>query len=221
MGFRGFGQGALRFYEELATNNTRDWWQANKGRYEQDVRAPLEYLLEDLRDEFGEAKVFRPNRDVRFSKDKSPYKTSAAAVVGYDPDGGHTLYVQLSAEGLMVAGGAYVMATDQLARLRASIDDDRTGAELERITADIRRHKGDIGAHDQLKTAPRGYPVDHPRIELLRYKGIIGWFTHPPRAWLYTAQARGKVAEGWHSLAPLNTWLAANVGPSTLPERQR
>jgi uncharacterized protein (TIGR02453 family) len=221
MAFRGFGEGALRFYEALAANNTRDWWHANKTWYERDVRAPLEYLLEDLRDEFGEAKVFRPNRDVRFSKDKSPYKTSAAAVVGYDAEGSHTLYVQLSAEGLMVAGGAYMMAADQLARLRAAIDDDRTGTELERITADIRRHKGEIGAHDELKTAPRGYPVDHPRIELLRYKGITGWFTHPPRPWLHTPEARRKVAEGWRALAPLNAWLAANVGPSTLPPRMR
>src|SRR6266545_7682552 len=120
MRFDGFGPGAPRFFDELAENNTRDWWQANKARYESDVRAPLEYLLAELADEFGEAKVFRPNRDTRFSADKSPYKTAAAAVVGTPGGGTATLYVQLSATGLMVGGGCYHPAKDQLARMRAA-----------------------------------------------------------------------------------------------------
>src|SRR5215470_11178237 len=107
MRFDGFGAGAPRFFDELAENNTRDWWQANKARYESEVRAPLEYLLDDLAGEFGEAKVFRPNRDTRFSADKSPYKTAAGAVIhGAEGTGTvGTLYVQLSATGLMTGGG--------------------------------------------------------------------------------------------------------------------
>ena len=104
MRFQGFGKGACRFYEELAEDNSRDWFAANRARYEAEVRAPLEYLLDDLADEFGEGKVFRPNRDVRFSKDKSPYKTNAAAVI--EGGSGHALYMQISADGLMIGGGA-------------------------------------------------------------------------------------------------------------------
>jgi uncharacterized protein (TIGR02453 family) len=215
--FEGFGRGLVRFYEELAANNTRDWWQANRSWYERDVRAPLEHLLEDVRVEFGEAKVFRPNRDTRFSKDKSPYKTAAAAVIGTAHGGVGTLYLQVSADGLMVGGGAYMPAGDQLARLRTAIAADGTGRELETIAADIRRRGGEIGAHDEVKTAPRGYPADHPRIELLRLKGIIGWWDHEPGPWLSTAETRDRVADGWRALAPLNAWLAANVGPSELP----
>jgi uncharacterized protein (TIGR02453 family) len=220
MRFRGFGEGAIRFFEQLAADNRREWWQANKGWYESDIRAPLEYLLDDLAPEFGEAKVFRPNRDTRFSKDKSPYKTAAAAVVG-SPYSGHSLYIQVSAGGLMLGGGVFHGATDQLVRLRAAIDDDRTGAELEGLVADIRSRKGEVGAHEQLKTAPRGYAKDHPRIELLRYKGLIGWYEHPPRAWLYKPEARNRVADGWRSLAPLNDWLKTNVGPTTEPMPSR
>jgi uncharacterized protein (TIGR02453 family) len=215
--FEGFGAGLVPFYEDLAANNTRDWWQANKPRYEREIRAPLEHLLEDLRPEFGEAKVFRPNRDTRFSRDKSPYKTNAAAVIGQAHEGVGTYYLSVSAEGLMVGGGAYMPAADQLARLREAIADDRSGPELETIVADIRRKDGEIGAHDQLKTAPRGYPADHPRIELLRFKGIIGWWDHEPGPWLQTTAARDTVADGWRSLGPLNSWLVANVGPSDLP----
>lgn len=220
MRFRGFGEGAVRFFEELAADNTRQWWHEHKGWYESDVREPLELLLDDLAPEFGEARVFRPNRDTRFSKDKSPYKTAAAAVVG-SPYAGHSLYVQVSAGGLMTGGGVFHAATDQLARLRAAIDDDRTGGELERIVAAIAGRKGEIGAHDQVKTAPRGYRADHPRIELLRYKGLIGWYEHPPRTWLHSAEARTRVAEDWRSLAALNEWLATNVGPTSEPARTR
>jgi len=219
--FEGFGRGLVSFYEELAANNTRDWWQSNRPRYESEVRAPLEHLLEDLRVEFGEAKVFRPNRDTRFSKDKSPYKTAAAAVIGVAHEGVGTLYLQVSGEGLMVGGGAYMPASDQLARLRAAIADDRTGPELESIAADIRRRGGEVGAHDEVKTAPRGYPADHPRIELLRLKGIIGWWDHEPGSWLSSPAARDRVADGWRALRPLNAWLVANMGPSKLPADRR
>lgn len=220
--FQGFGARALLFFEELADNNTREWWQANRPWYEADVRAPLEHLLADLAGEFGEAKVFRPNRDTRFSADKSPYKTQAAAVVG---DGGPgrvgSLYLQLSAGGLMVGGGCYMPARDQLARLREAIDDKRTGTELEAIVADLQKADGRVEAHDRVKTAPRGYPADHPRIELLRLKGIIGVIDHPPAPWLHTPKARDQVATGWRALGPLNRWLDQHVGPSDLPPDRR
>lgn len=208
MRFEGFGAGACRFYEELAEDNSRDWFAANRARYEAEIRAPIEYLLDDLSGEFGEGRVFRPNRDVRFSKDKSPYKTNAAAVI--ERDGG-TLYVQISADGLMVGGGAYALSGEPLGRLRAAIDDDRTGSELEAIVSDLHAAGAETGAHETLKTAPRGYSNDHPRIDLLRHKGIIGWWEHPPRRWLTTAAARDRVADGWRALGPLNAWLDANV----------
>lgn len=127
------------------------------------------------------------------------------------PDGARGLYVQLSVTGLMIGGGAYILAGDELARLRSAIDDDRTGTELERIVADLRAAGAEIGAHETLKTAPRGYPADHPRIGLLRHKGIIGWRERAPGRWLQTAVARDRVADGWRALGPLNAWLDAHV----------
>jgi uncharacterized protein (TIGR02453 family) len=217
VGFTGFGRGASAFFTDLAANNSREWWHANRARYDAEIRQPLEELLEDLAAEFGEAKVFRPNRDTRFSTDKSPYKTNAAAVASEGE--GTSLYVSLSAEGLHVGGGAYHLARDQLARFRAAVADDDTGTDLERIAADLRTAKAEVTGRTQLKTAPRGFSADHPRIGLLRQGGLIGIWAHPPRAWLHTKKAEERVAEGWRALGPLNGWLRAHVGPSALAWR--
>ena len=217
MTFSGFGRGAVTFFNDLASNNSRDWWHANRTRYDDEVRQPLEDLLQDLATEFGEAKVFRPNRDTRFSADKSPYKTNAAAVAS--EGNGTSLYLSFSAEGLHVGGGAYHLARDQLARYRAAVADDKRGATLEKIAADLRAAKADVTGRTALKTAPRGFSPDHARIDLLRQDGLIGIWAHPPRAWLYTKQAVDRVADGWRRLAPLNAWMQANVGPTEQPYR--
>jgi len=210
MAFTGFGKGAISFYDELAADNSRDWWLTNKRRYEDEIRGPMEHLLEEVSTEFGEAKVFRPNRDTRFSKDKSPYKTNIAAVI--HGDAGGSVYVSLGADGLHIGGGAYHPERPQLARLRAAIDDDESGTRLEAIAAELRQAKADVTAHDVLKTTPRGYAADHPRIDLLRMAGIIGMWQHRPGPWLHTAKAKDRVVDGWRALQPLNDWLAQHVG---------
>src|SRR5687768_14079620 len=130
MPFTGFPPAALTFYEELADNNTRAWWQSNKARYERDVKAPMTALLAEL-EEFGPFNVFRPFNDVRFAKNKAPYKLNIGAVG--ETEGGAIDYVQLSAEGLMAGSGYYSMASDQLDRFRRAVDDARLGAEVEAL----------------------------------------------------------------------------------------
>src|SRR5262245_57185790 len=164
MAFRGWPADAVEFYEGLEADNSRTYWAANKAVYEQRVYGPMAQLLAELEPEFGEGKVFRPHRDVRFSADKSPYKTNIGATV--DRGG----YSQLSAAGLAVGNGMYVMAPDQLERYRRAVADEGTGTELTALIADLRRKGITAGGYDTLKTAPRGYPRDHPRLEMLRYK---------------------------------------------------
>jgi len=211
MAFTGFGRGSTQFYEDLAAHNSRDWWQANRQRYEAEVRRPMEQLLEELSPEWGEAKLFRPNRDTRFSKDKAPYKTNIAAVIHGDRGG--SVYLSLSSDGLHVGGGGYHLDRPQLARFRAAVAEERPGRELEDIAVDLRAAKADVTSHSTLKTAPRGYAADHPRIDLLRRDGMVGIWSHPPRKWLHTAAACARVEDGWRRLRPLNAWLAAHVGP--------
>jgi len=208
MSFDGWPAEALDFYEGLEADNSKTYWTAHKAVYDQKVLGPMSELLEELAPEFGEFKIFRPYRDVRFSKDKSPYKTSIAAVVG---DG----YIQLTADGLSAGSGMHAMAPDQLDRYRQAVASDEAGQELERVISGIERHGIAVQGHDVLKTAPRGYPADHPRIGLLRYKGVVAWQGWPVEPWLGTPAAKQRVVAFLAASRPLCGWLAANVGRST------
>jgi uncharacterized protein (TIGR02453 family) len=214
MAFRGWRAEALEFFEGLEADNSRTYWQRNKAVYETLVRRPMEELLAELAPDWGEGHIFRPYRDVRFSADKTPYKTHIGAVVG---DG----YVQLDAKGLGAGSGMFEMAPDQLERYRRAVDDERSGGQLAGIVAEARAAGLEAIGHGVLKTAPRGYPKDHPRIELLRYKGLVTWQEWPAGAWLGTRRAKDRVVAFLERSRPLNQWLRTRVGPSALPAERR
>lgn len=218
MSFKGFPPEALDFWAGLEADNTKSYWTAHKDVYEQCVRLPLEALTGDCA-EFGDFKIFRPYRDVRFSRDKSPYKTHIGAVT--EGEGGSLFYVQLSATGLFAASGYYVMASDQLERYRAAVVEDKSGEEIEELVTGLEKAGYDVGAHETLKTAPRGFPKDHPRVSLLRRKGLIAGRAFPPAKWLHTRAARDRVVKVWTDAAPLCDWLDHHVGPSHEPPKER
>ena len=204
MAFTGWPVEAIEFYEGLEDDNSREYWHAHKDVYDQCVKTPMQALLDALEDEFGPGRIFRPNRDVRFSNDKAPYKLNCAAHL----TGG---YVSVSADELFVGSGLYMPMPDDLKRFRAAIDAERTGRELEQIVAKLRKAKYDVGAHDSVKTAPRGYAKDHPRIELLQLKGIVMSKSWPVGGWLGTRKAKDRVVTTLEAARPLNTWLADHV----------
>ncbi len=207
MTFRGWPDRALDFYDGLEADNSKAYWIDHKDVYERDVKAPMEALLAELVPEFGDTRLFRPYRDTRFSRDKSPYKTAIAAMVG---DG----YVQLSAGGLMAGAGMYHMAPDQLERYRAAAAADRSGRALESVVAALRKARLEVTAMETLKTVPRGYPKDHPRVELLRHKGLVAMKAWPVAPWLGTAGAKKRVVDVLRAAGPLLAWLDTHVGPA-------
>jgi uncharacterized protein (TIGR02453 family) len=215
--FSGFPAEAVAFYEGLAADNSRTYWQEHKRVYEQSVRAPMDELLAELAP-FGPFHVFRPNRDVRFAKDKSPYKENIAAFG--EGDGGTGYYVHFSTAGMLAGSGYYNMLSDQLERFRGAVDDDVLGPQIDEIVRGLERKGLRAGAMDTLKTAPRGYPKDHPRIELLRRKGLMVSREWPMAAWMRTKAVVGRVRDVWTAAAPMNEWLDAHVGPSTLPPEE-
>jgi uncharacterized protein (TIGR02453 family) len=204
MAFRGWRPDALEFFEGLEADNSKAYWQANKAVYEREVRAPMEELLGELEPAFGDGKIFRPYRDVRFSADKTPYKTNIAATIG-------GRYVQLTADAFGVGCGRWEMSSEELQRYRDAVSNDRTGGKLAAVVAAARANGLEVSGHEVLKTAPRGYPKDHPRIELLRYKGLIAWREWPVGAWLGTKKVKDRVIEFFAASEPLDAWLHGNV----------
>jgi uncharacterized protein (TIGR02453 family) len=206
MAFSGWPEEALDFYDGLAADNSKSYWTEHKAVYEENILRPMTELTEELAAEFGEPKIFRPYRDVRFSRDKSPYKTHIGAVIG------GTGYVQLSAEGLGAGAGMWEMDPEQLARYRAAVVGEGSGTELEEIIATIEKADVTVHGHGVLKSAPRGFPADHPRIVLLRYKGVTAWKQWPVEAWLETASAKDRVVSFFRTTRPLCSWLSEHVG---------
>ena len=205
MSFSGWPEEALDFYDGLAADNSKSYWSEHKAIYEQMVLLPMTELTEELAAEFGEPKIFRPYRDVRFSADKSPYKTHIGAVIG------GTGYVQLSAEGLGAGAGMWQMGPEHLERYRAAVASDDPGAELEQVIALIEKANVTVHGHGALKSAPRGYPADHPRIALLRYKGLTAWKQWPVEPWLETAAAKDRLISFFRTVQPLCSWLTTHV----------
>ncbi|GAA0608692.1 DUF2461 domain-containing protein [Sporichthya brevicatena] len=208
MTFEGIPTAALDFYDDLEADNSKTFWTAHKHVYEQSVRAPMEALAAALAKEFGEGKLFRPYRDVRFSKDKTPYKTHQG--VWFEET---RVYVQVSAAGLFVAAGYWRTETSQVERLRRAVDHDLHGSALEAAIAKVTKKGFRIGGN-QLARVPKGYDREHPRADLLRHKTLTAAKDLGFPDWLSTPKAKTQVAKEWRAMAPLVEWLDRHVGPA-------
>jgi uncharacterized protein (TIGR02453 family) len=207
--FSGFPVEAFEFYDALGAENTKAFWAAHKDAYQRHVREPLELLMAELEPEFGTAHLFRPYRDVRFSKDKAPYKDHQGAFCGAEDGVGW--YVQVSGTGLMVAGGWWSSSSLQVQRFRDAVDSPVvTGLETG-IAAATRA--GLVVGGDVMKTRPRGIDPDHPKLDLLRHRSLTVDAQLGTPAWVSTRTAFTKVRGLWRSITPLVEWLADHVGP--------
>jgi len=219
--FQGFGPQVFEWFAGLERDNAKAYFTATRERYEHEVRGGLEAMLDELAMTFGgEARVFRQQRDLRFTPDKTPYKTRTYGVIGGTSVPGAGLYAQISASGLYAGTGYYQLARDQLERFRAAVADDAVGPRLEAVTA-AAQDAGLELAGQSLRTAPRGYPREHPRIELLRRKALIAGRAVGGEGGIDRDAALAHVGDTWRAAEPLNAWLDAHVGPSTLPRERR
>jgi uncharacterized protein (TIGR02453 family) len=205
--FQGFPPEAIEFLRELEANNDRDWFKANRARYDEHLIAPARALGEDLVD-LGRPRLFRPWNDTRF-RPGPPIKEHVGLAIGYEGAGG--FYVELSLDGLLVAAGLHNPVPDQVDRLRQAVNAGRTAAPLTRAITRAQDAGLELNAPDLVR-APRGYPADHPRVELLRRRSLtvarrrkIGTWLHKPRAGAY-------IREELQAAAPLVRWLRDHVG---------
>lgn len=202
--FEGWKGDFRGYFLGLQANNTKSFFEAHRKQYETDVKAPLASLLAELEPEFGAARMARPNRDIRFSADKSPYKTNIYASTAA---GG---YVSLDANSLVAAGGRYMLDPEQLARYRAAVAAEASGEELDAIVAALRKRGYEIGGQE-LKRVPSPYSSDHPRGELLCHKRLIYWKRWDVGPWIATSAVRQRVAGAWRDGADLGKWLSRHL----------
>lgn len=216
--FTGFAARAFSWFEGLEQDNSKEYFAANRDTFESAVKDQLEALLDELTEAFGgEVKLFRQNRDIRFSNDKSPYKTNTYGVIYGGRIAGQGLYVSVSAGGMYAGSGYHMLARDQLARMRDAIAADKTGPLLEQAVTSAEQAGLEVRG-ERLATAPRGYAKDHPRIGLLQLKQLVaGKPLAAGKTGIRRDQALDHVSATWHAAAPITQWLDANVGPSTLP----
>jgi uncharacterized protein (TIGR02453 family) len=205
--FKGWSEDCQRFFIGLELDNSKKYFEANRRTYEDLVKGPMAALLESLEPDFGPGKVFRANRDIRFSKDKSPYKTNIAADVGMGSKGG---YLSLDARGFTVATGRYVMSPEEIAKFRKKVAADGSGAQLAAIVTRLKKSGYDMGG-EELKRVPPPWPQEHPRAELLRRKSLYAWKNYGLQPWLGSASARRYVVKMWTDAQPLNDWFKKNL----------
>lgn len=206
--FSGFSTEALDFYDDLELDNSRSYWTAHKIVYDEQVRAPMVALMASLEPEFGSAKIFRPYRDVRFAHDKTPYKTHQGAFVATAEATGW--YADLSAAGVRVGAGFYRADPERLARFRRAVADGVHGPALERVLTRLRKAQWEIGG-DRLKTTPRGFTGDHPRIELLRHRSLVINKSYGFEPVIHTAELADRIRRDWRQARPLIEWVVANA----------
>jgi uncharacterized protein (TIGR02453 family) len=199
---------ALDFLRELEDNNDRDWFKANRARYDELLLAPTRDLVEQL-GHLGPPHFFRPYNNTRF-RPGPPLKEHIAASIGTGPA---VYYVQLSLDGLVLGAGLWHPETDQLERFRAAIDQQRRAATFERAVSEANA-AGLALTEPELKRAPKGYSPDHPRIEWLRLKRLALYHRHPLRRWIHTRAGDRRIKAQLEAARPFVTWLSDNVGPS-------
>src|ERR1700712_5102236 len=221
--FEGFGPQLLDFYDGRQVDNSKAYWLAHKAQYDEQIAGPLNALAAELEPGFGQAKVFRPYRDVRFSADKTPYKEHASLGFfrgGSGLNGGvGGLYFQISPEGMLLAGGMYDPARDQLERFRDLQDDPKATKSLDALLPKLAAAGFPLGEGAPVKTAPRGRSADHPRIDLIRRTMLAVSHTFEPEPWFFDRELLDVVLEGFATIGRWNAWLAENVGPSEKPLR--
>jgi len=207
--FRGFPPEAIEFLRELEANNDRDWFKANRARYDEHIVAPATALGEDLSD-LGRPKLFRPWNDTRFHA-APPIKEQVGLAVGYEGAGG--FYVELSLDGLMVAAGLHNPAPDQVDRIRKAIDGGRTASALTRAIASAREAGLELNEPDLVR-GPRGYAADHPRMDLLKRRRLTVARRDDLTKWMHTPKAGQRIRSQLDAAKPLVGWLRKHVGPS-------
>src|SRR5262245_43807871 len=223
--FRGFDRDAMQFWHELASEMSKEWFVANKHRYQSLWVEPMLALLRDVARglprtykplALAEPGVLRIYRDLRFAKDRAPYKTHIAGVIrlagaAIAQAGIAVLYLHLGLDEEYVGVGCYQFDERRVARWRRAVV-GAPGRALLQILAGLRRKGYEAGGYEQYARVPKGFAPDHPRAELLKYKGLICSFPSIPAGLLHKPELARWLLGHAKTTAPLVIWLRRHLG---------
>jgi uncharacterized protein (TIGR02453 family) len=221
MAFEGFADPNAKFFKQLKKNQDRSWFQAHKAEFEEGWQGPMKELLAEVRAgidrayqhcDLDEPKIFRIFRDVRFSKDKAPYKTHVGGLIPTKRQGKVTevpmaLYVHVGQPNSFAAAGHYMMDARMLERFRAAVADDQRGRELDKLLHSLTKKGFVVRSHDSYKRVPKGYDPEHPRSEHLKRKGLTVGFPELPKGVLASPKFSSWLVANAKAAAPLVEWL--------------
>jgi len=221
MGFSGFADGSAKFFRALSRNMTREWFQAHKQEFELGYQQPMQALLEEVRMgadkaytycDLEEPKLFRIYRDVRFSKDKAPYKLHCAGVIATKLRGKVTevpmaLYFHVGQPNSFGAAGHYMMSPSMLQGFRNAVADDKRGKELDKLLASLKKKGFTTHSYGTYARVPKGFDPEHPRAEHLKRKGLTVDFPELPKGILASPKLVPWLVTQVKAAAPLVEWL--------------
>ena len=220
MSFSGIPKAGLGFLRELAANNDKEWFDQHRAVWDDELLPALFSACSELHERLLKlmpklqfvprvgGSVYRLNRDIRFSKDKSPYKSHAAALLweGVDKHGSPGVYLHVAPDEVIFGGGLYVFEEAQLDRYRKLVHNDHSGDEL--AAALTKAKKGGLKPDgEKLVRPPRGFTPEHPRAELSKHKGLVVGQTIKPGPWVHTAEFLDRAEAAAKAYAPLHAWL--------------
>ena len=232
MPFTGFTPDSLAFLSDLAEHNDRVWFAENRDRYERELLGRQRDFVDAIGTAFAaldqrvqanpavDRSIFRINRDTRFARDKSPYKTYADMLfwIGGDRRKGAGYFLRLQPVGVMIGGGVHMVDDEELARYRAGVVDGLHGQWLEHVLEDLTAAGFEVGTPER-KTVPRGFSAQHPRAELLKYTDlhVICEFSPPPSEFFGPEFVDWSMAQ-FAQVKPLVDWLAEQLGGVDPPD---
>jgi uncharacterized protein (TIGR02453 family) len=222
--FGGFDRDAMQFWHELASEMNKEWFTANKARYQSVWVEPMQTLLREVAGglapaykplKLAEPGVLRIYRDLRFSADKTPYKTHIAGVIRLGGDrvaqaGIAVLYLHVGLDEEFVGVGCYQFDATRTERWRRAVT-GKPGTALLGIMSSLRKKGYEPGPYETFARVPKGFAPDHPRAELLKYKGLICRFPAMPAGLLHRPQLARWLLGHAKATAPLVVWLRRNL----------
>jgi uncharacterized protein (TIGR02453 family) len=224
--FKGFSKQTIKFFKDLENNNTRQWFENNRGVFEEHVMNPAqEYvmrmgaLLKPMCPKITaipkvDKSIFRIYRDVRFSKDKIPYKTHLGIFLWEGPRkklGNPGFYLQLDKSKILIAGGLYQLPPELLKPYRDAVSDPIKGAEVSKILKKMLKNPSYTLGGGHYKRVPRGYDPENPNAELLLHKGLYVYHEGPIPNEAYSPEFLKYSLSVFKDILPLHIWLRDNV----------